>query len=91
MVVTMGATNFPKSAVIVGGVLPQSEAASRNFKPGDLLLRVDGEPIRCAADVNRLRIGFKGRFSITWDIWREGKPVAITTRPVPLGLVLVDF
>jgi hypothetical protein len=52
---------------------------------------LEGERLRCIGDVNRLRIAYKDRQSVTWEAWRAGTRFRFTTRPVPLRILMLDF
>ncbi|RMG28980.1 MAG: DegQ family serine endoprotease [Gammaproteobacteria bacterium] len=70
----------PGGGAVITRVFAHSPAARAGLQPGDVILRIDGHPVRSAAElrarVGTLRIGQKIRI----DLLRNGRPFTITTR-----------
>lgn len=71
--------NLPDSnGALVGTVEEDSPAAKAGFKTGDIIRKIDGQPVTDATDVTE-RIGnMSPGEKATIDVWRDGKPVALT-------------
>ncbi len=65
---------------VVTQVAPDSPASKAGLKTGDVVVKVDGNPVHSAADlrntVGLMRIGQ----TVTLDILRDGKPQQVTAR-----------
>lgn len=73
-------TGLPTPMAGVGSIQPESAAAQGGFQPGDLIVGIDGEPVRWFEEVRavvRDRPGIPVRF----DIVRDGEPMTLTAVP----------
>lgn len=64
----------------VGDVMAGTPAAAAGFQAGDLILRIDGEPIDDFADLQRIVSSSPGR-SLAIDVERGGVELALTVQP----------
>lgn len=64
----------------VGEVMPDTPAAAAGFQAGDLVLRINGEPIDEFADLQRIVSNSPGR-SLVFDVDRGGALLALTVQP----------
>lgn len=83
--------HVPRTGVIVTGLSPFGEGASRGLRVGDVILSVDGQPIRMVSDPNRWRSRLGDRQTLLWEVWRRGEIVSVRTRPLALGAQIVVF
>ncbi|RPE67511.1 serine peptidase DegS [Tibeticola sediminis] len=71
----------PGSGVLVTGVLQDGPAARAGIQPGDVILRVEGKPVRQVAEllsaVSALRPGQPARLSL----WRRGQTLEMSLTP----------
>ena len=66
--------------VLVNKVEPHSAAAQAGIKPGDIIVAVDGEKVKNAAEL-RNQIAFKGAGSeVTLKIYRNGKFITLKAK-----------
>lgn len=63
---------------VVTGVMPSSPAANAGIQPGDLLLGIDGDPIRDGYDAMNRVAGSKPGSQLKITLLRNGTPVDIT-------------
>jgi len=61
------------AGVMVGRVVEDSPAAAAGLTVGDILTRVDGEPVASAGELGRAIRGKEGGEVVTLDYWRDGK------------------
>ena len=64
----------------VGGVLPDSPAASAGFEPNDHIIAIDGTPIDSWSDMV-VTIREAGEKTLHFDIQREGQPMTFEVTP----------
>ena len=83
-------TVVPRSGALIVA-LQKGEASSKGVRPLDILVAADGEPVRIAADATRARMKAASAPQIRWTLWRSGHLVQVTTRPVRLGVQLIDW
>ncbi|HJU23233.1 MAG TPA: PDZ domain-containing protein, partial [Casimicrobiaceae bacterium] len=71
--------NLPDSnGALVGTVEEDSPAAKAGFKTGDIIRKIDGQPVTDATDVTE-RIGnMSPGEKATIEVWRDDKPVTLT-------------
>jgi serine protease Do len=71
--------NLPDSnGALVGTVEEDSPAAKAGFKTGDVIRKIDGQPVTDATDVTE-RIGnMSPGEKANIEVWRDGKPVTLT-------------
>ncbi len=66
------------SGALVAKVEPDSAAMRAGIKPGDVILKVNGDPVSSAGDLSA-KIGMaKPDATVTLDVWRGGKHRTIT-------------
>lgn len=76
---------------MVGSVAPHGPAEEAGLKANDLLVRVDGKPLRSAGDLGDYIKANPGK-TVTLDVEREGKPMQIALLPrIPEENNLKDF
>src|SRR5690348_3050920 len=71
--------NLPDSnGALVGSVEDDSPAAKAGFKTGDVIRKIDGQPVADSTDVTS-RIGnMAPGTKASVEVWRDGKPVTLT-------------
>jgi serine protease Do len=71
--------NLPDSnGALVGSVEDNSPAAKAGFKTGDIIRKIDGQPVADSTDVTS-RIGnMAPGTKVNVEVWRDGKPVTLT-------------
>ena len=66
------------NGALVGTVEDDSPAAKAGFKTGDIIRKIDGQPVTDSTDVTS-RIGnMAPGAKATIEVWREGKPLTLT-------------
>ncbi len=70
----------PVSAPRVDQVNPGSAAAAAGFKPGDLVLEIDGAKVESFADMQRI-VGIHAGQPLTFRVERGGAEVSLTATP----------
>jgi serine protease Do len=65
---------------IVSRVVPDSPAADAGLEQGDVILAVDGRPVRTVRDLPRLIAGIEGGTSAKLTVWRGGKEKTVRVR-----------
>ncbi len=70
--------------IMVKQVMEGSAAARAGLRPGDRILRVDGQPPLALTDVSRLLRGKAGK-EVTLDIERDGRELQVVAVPEPTG------
>ena len=68
-----------ETAPRVDAVRPDSAAAAAGFKPGDLVLSIDGRAIQTFSDMQRIVAASAGR-SLQFEVERDGKRVELQPR-----------
>lgn len=64
---------FPENGMFIDGVLANSPARSAGIQPGDVLVQLNGRPLRSIEQMqNYMRTAKPGQ-SITLRVWREGR------------------
>jgi regulator of sigma E protease len=83
---------YYEAPVVVQYVLPQSPAAQAGLRPGDVVISIDGQPVRNSLDFLALLEGRMGLF-VRLQARREGRPLLPMTiyndpayEGLPLGL-----
>ena len=66
----------PRGA-LVAQVLPESQAASAGFKPGDIILRYGGEPVEDSSQLPRMIGATPVGKTIAMSVLRNGEPLEI--------------
>ena len=66
------------AGVMVGKVIEESAAASAGFLVGDIITRVDGEPITSGSDLGRAVRQKDGGQTVEIEYWRDGHPATTT-------------
>jgi eukaryotic-like serine/threonine-protein kinase len=75
--------------VVVHEILPKSQALDIGLKAGDVLVRYDGKPVVCSADLPLLTARAAGT-GIELDIRRGAAPLKLAVNAGPLGSVCED-
>ena len=57
---------------MVAGVVPESPAAQGGLKPGDVILSMDGEPLKEMRDLPKLVAGTKAGSETVFEVLRQG-------------------
>jgi S1-C subfamily serine protease len=70
-----------ESAVMVGTVEPDSAAARAGLKPGDIIIRLDGQTITGADDLVRALTGEKIGRSVALDVLRGTERLTLSMVP----------
>lgn len=64
----------------VDGVLPGTPAEAAGFKPGDVVLRIDGQPIQSFNEMQRI-VAFHNGPPLSFVVRREGREVQLSASP----------
>ncbi len=72
--------------VFVTGVSPSSPAAAAGLRPGDILLKVDGRPVRAPNEVSAIMTAMPGGRAVRLGVLRDGDVRALTLTAGPAGL-----
>src|SRR5262249_19825065 len=73
--VTLAETGDPRE-VVIAAVAENSEAERAGLQPGDVLIDVDGAPVRTINDA-RLRLGGPKGDDVVLKLRRQGHPLAV--------------
>lgn len=68
------------SGAYVGRVDPGSPADRAGLRPGDVITRMAGHPVRSDADVHRLLTGVRPGQDLPLTFWRDGRETHTTVR-----------
>jgi hypothetical protein len=71
--------------VVVGGIIPASEARKAGFQSGDVIVRYGGEPVYSKWHLVRLRSSGEAGEPVVVEINRDGQPMQITIPRGPMG------
>jgi S1-C subfamily serine protease len=71
--------------VFVSGVVPDSPAFTAGLKAGDLILKVDGRPVKSAQEVSTQLAGLGNGKPVRLGILRDGEPGNLDLTPAVLG------
>ena len=79
-----------KGGAIIKDVTPDSPAANKGIKAGDILLALGGKKILCVDDYHAALNGVASGDTLSIEIWRNGKKqdVAVTASIFPMELSL---
>ncbi|MDB4968114.1 MAG: Peptidase Do [Myxococcales bacterium] len=69
--------NAPDKGALVAQVEPGSPAEKAGAKPGDVIVKVSGQDVHAAKDVQRVILGRKIGEKIDVEVWRDGNHVHI--------------
>ena len=69
-----------KSPAAEAGIRPARQLRDGSIVPGDILQRIDGEPVDSAASIERALDDKKVGDSVTLDLLRQGKPLQLRLR-----------
>lgn len=64
--------------VFVTEVVPGSAASAAGFQPGDVIVDVDGEPVRSSSDVSNIIRSLAPGDSLTMRVIRDGEEIEVT-------------
>jgi S1-C subfamily serine protease len=81
--------NLEKVEVVVREIYPQSQALDVGLKPGDVLVRYEGKPVLCSADLPLLTARATGS-GIELEIRRDAVLHKLALMPGPLGALCED-
>ncbi|HEX2493485.1 MAG TPA: DegQ family serine endoprotease [Steroidobacter sp.] len=73
----------PRGA-LVGMVENGGPGEKAGIKPGDVILKVDNQPVETSAQVPSLIAGKKPGSAMSLEVWRDGGAKKLTVRPVEL-------
>ncbi|KAF1023338.1 MAG: putative serine protease HtrA [Paracidovorax wautersii] len=68
------------SGALISSVEKDSAASKAGLKPGDVILRANGQAINTSGDLPALVGLAKPGDSVTLDIWRQGKPQSVIAK-----------
>ncbi len=74
---------FPANGMFIDGIVANSPARSAGIQPGDVLVQLNGRPLRTIEDMQNFMRRAKPGQQITLRIWRDGQTRDIT---VTLGV-----
>ncbi len=74
--------NFPegKEGVLVEDVKPDSPAADAGFEAGDIIMGIDGKPVRNAIQLQTAVTLTAPGTEVTFNVWRDGKEMKLKTK-----------
>jgi serine protease Do len=67
--------NGPHRKVVVEKILPKGAAEEAGLKQGDVLTKIDDQPIACSYDIDRALLGKKVGDAVAVEAKRDGKAV----------------
>ena len=70
--------------VLIADVLPDGPAAGSELRPGDVILKAGGHPIKDYKDLPKLVAGTKAGTAMSLDLVRGGKPQTVTVNVGPM-------
>jgi serine protease Do len=75
------------NGALIGGVEPGSPAAKGGLQPGDVVLRINDQPVVTAGDLARMIADTKPGTTITMNYWRNGKneSARVTVEALPVA------
>src|SRR5690606_30714862 len=73
----------PRGALI-GGVEPNGPGEAAGLKSGDIIMKIDGQPIETSLQVPQIIANTAAGKTVTLDVWRERKMKSIDVRVAPL-------
>lgn len=79
---------FPANGMFIDGVVANSPARSAGIQPGDVILQLNGRPLRSIEEMQNFMLRAKPGQQITLRIWRDGQTRDIT---VTLGVKPEDL
>lgn len=79
---------FPANGMFIDGVIANSPARSAGIQPGDVILQLNGRPLRSIEEMQNFMLRAKPGQQITLRIWRDGQTRDIT---VTLGVKPEDL
>ena len=71
--------------VVMGGIIPTSEAQKAGFRSGDVIVRYGGEPVFGKYHMVKLRSSGVAGEPVTVEINRNGQPMQLTIPRGPMG------
>jgi S1-C subfamily serine protease len=82
-----GQTGVPAGrGVFISGVTPNTPAATAGLRPGDVLLKVDGRPVRLPEEVSAIMAEMHSGRSVRLGVLRDGDVRNMTLIAGPAGL-----
>jgi serine protease Do len=66
------------NGALVGSVEDDSPAAKAGFKTGDVIRKIDGQPVADSTDVTSRVGNMAPGTKVNVEVWRDGKPVTLT-------------
>ncbi|ARJ64559.1 trypsin [Magnetospirillum sp. ME-1] len=72
--------------VFISGVTPNTPAATAGLRPGDVLLKVDGRPVRLPEEVSAIMVEMHAGRSVRLGVLRDGDVRNMTLVAGPAGL-----
>ncbi|MDM7460684.1 MAG: trypsin-like peptidase domain-containing protein [bacterium] len=79
---------FPANGMFIDGVIANSPARSAGIQPGDVIVQLNGRPLRSIEEMQNFMLRAKPGQQITLRIWRDGQTRDIT---VTLGVKPEDL
>ncbi|GIV08680.1 MAG: hypothetical protein KatS3mg019_0771 [Fimbriimonadales bacterium] len=68
---------FPANGMFIDGVVANSPARSAGLQPGDVIIQLNGRPLRTIEDMQNFMRRAKPGQSITLRVWRDGQTLDI--------------
>jgi regulator of sigma E protease len=77
-----GIFGAPAPLAGIGSIQEDSAAAEAGFRPGDLILRIDGQDVTWFEDLRRI-VSERPGVALQFDVLRDGRELVLTAKPRP--------
>ena len=84
-----GIFGMPAPVAGIGAIQDDSAAAEAGFRPGDRVVRIDGESVALFEDMRRI-VSERPGIALRFDVVREGEELSLTATPRPSEVGVAD-
>lgn len=74
----------PDKGALVQGLTPGAPAEKAGVKRGDIIIKVDGKPVKNSREVQRQVLARRVGDSVSLELWRDGKGVTLLAKTAEL-------